>query len=40
MSRSAGKTGDGWLWRKFAAGTMLVANEIQIDPCCNFIPVE
>jgi hypothetical protein len=29
-----------WLWRKFAAGTRLAANEIQIDPCCSFIPVE
>jgi hypothetical protein len=29
-----------WLWRKFAAGTRLAPNEIQIDPCCSFIPVE
>jgi hypothetical protein len=29
-----------WLWRKFAAGTRLASNEIQIDPCCSFIPVE
>jgi hypothetical protein len=29
-----------WLWRKFAADTRLAANEIQIGPCCNFIPVE
>jgi hypothetical protein len=29
-----------WLWRKFAAGTRLAPNEIQIDPCCTFIPVE
>jgi hypothetical protein len=29
-----------WLWRKYAAGTQLAANEIQIDPCCSFIPVE
>ena len=29
-----------WLWRKFAANTRLGANEIQIDPCCSFIPVE
>ena len=29
-----------WLWRKFAANTKLAANEIQIDPCCAFIPVE
>jgi len=29
-----------WLWRKFAANTRLAPNEIQIDPCCNFIPVE
>ena len=30
----------GWLWRKFAAGTRLAANEIQIAPCCSFIPSE
>jgi len=29
-----------WLWRKFAANTRLAANEIQITPCCSFIPVE
>jgi hypothetical protein len=29
-----------WLWRKFAANTRLAPNEIQIDPCCTFIPVE
>ena len=29
-----------WLWRKFAADTRLATNEIQIDPCCTFIPVE
>jgi len=29
-----------WLWRKFAADTRLAPNEIQIDPCCSFIPVE
>jgi hypothetical protein len=29
-----------WLWRKFAANTKLAANEIQIGPCCAFIPVE
>jgi hypothetical protein len=29
-----------WLWRKFAANTRLAPNEIQIDPCCSFIPVE
>ena len=29
-----------WLWRKFAANTRLASNEIQIDPCCSFIPVE
>jgi hypothetical protein len=29
-----------WLWRKFAAGTWLAPNEIQINPCCSFIPVE
>jgi hypothetical protein len=29
-----------WLWRKFAANTRLAPNEIQIDPCCAFIPVE
>jgi hypothetical protein len=29
-----------WLWRKFAANTRLALNEIQIDPCCAFIPVE
>jgi hypothetical protein len=29
-----------WLWRKFAANTKLAANEIQISPCCAFIPVE
>jgi len=29
-----------WLWRKYAADTRLAANEIKIDPCCTFIPVE
>jgi hypothetical protein len=29
-----------WLWRKFAASTRLAPNEIQITPCCSFIPVE
>ncbi len=29
-----------WLWRKFAVNTRLAANEIQITPCCSFIPVE
>jgi hypothetical protein len=29
-----------WLWRKYAAGTRLAPNEIQITPCCSFIPVE
>ena len=29
-----------WLWRKYAADTPLAANEIKIDPCCEFIPVE
>jgi hypothetical protein len=29
-----------WLWRKFAADTKLAPNEILIDPCCGFIPVE
>ena len=29
-----------WLWRKYAADTRLAANEIQITPCCSFIPVE
>jgi hypothetical protein len=29
-----------WLWRKFAANTPLAPNEIQITPCCSFIPVE
>jgi hypothetical protein len=29
-----------WLWRKFAANTKLAANEIQISPCCAFLPVE
>jgi hypothetical protein len=29
-----------WLWRKYAANTRLAPNEIQIDPCCAFIPVE
>jgi hypothetical protein len=28
------------LWRKFAANTKLATNEIQISPCCAFIPVE
>ena len=29
-----------WLWRKYAAATRLAPNEIQIGPCCSFIPVE
>jgi hypothetical protein len=29
-----------WLWRKYAADTRLAANEIKIDPCCAFIPME
>lgn len=29
-----------WLWRKFAANTRLAPNEIQITPCCSFVPVE
>ncbi|MGD0744653.1 MAG: hypothetical protein ABSA45_05820 [Verrucomicrobiota bacterium] len=29
-----------WLWRKYAAGTRLAANEIQITPCCSIVPVE
>jgi hypothetical protein len=29
-----------WLWRKYAADTRLAANEIKIDPCCTFVPVE
>jgi len=29
-----------WLWRKYAADTRLAPNEIQITPCCSFIPVE
>ena len=29
-----------WLWRKFSANTRLASNEIQITPCCSFIPVE
>jgi hypothetical protein len=29
-----------WLWRKYAADTRLAPNEIQIGPCCNFVPVE
>jgi hypothetical protein len=29
-----------WLWRKDAADIQLAPNEIQIDPCCSFIPVE
>jgi hypothetical protein len=29
-----------WLWRKYAASTRLAANEIQITPCCGFVPVE
>ncbi|HXI71514.1 MAG TPA: hypothetical protein VNN22_14260 [Verrucomicrobiae bacterium] len=29
-----------WLWQKFAAATKLAANEIQISPCCAFVPVE
>jgi hypothetical protein len=27
-----------WLWRKFAAGTRLAANEIQISPLCGLFP--
>ena len=29
-----------WLWRKFAADTPLAPNEIQIEPCCSFVPAE
>ena len=29
-----------WLWRKHAADTRLSLNEIQIAPCCTFIPVK
>jgi hypothetical protein len=29
-----------WLWRKYAANTRLAPNEIQITPCCSFVPVE
>jgi hypothetical protein len=29
-----------WLWRKFAADTKFAPNEISINPCCAFIPVE
>jgi hypothetical protein len=29
-----------WLWRKYAADTRLATNEIKIDPCCSFLPVE
>ena len=29
-----------WLWRKYAADTRLAPNEIQITPCCSFVPVE
>ena len=29
-----------WLWRKYAVDTRLAVNEIKIDPCCSFIPVE
>jgi len=29
-----------WLWRKYAADTRLATNEIKIDPCCSFVPVE
>lgn len=29
-----------WLWRKYAANTPLAPNEIQITPCCSFVPVE
>ena len=29
-----------WLWRKFAVNTRLAENEIQITPCCCFVPVE
>jgi hypothetical protein len=29
-----------WLWRKYAADTRLAPNEIQISPCCGFVPVE
>jgi hypothetical protein len=28
-----------WLWRKYAADTPLAAYEIQIAPCCSFVPV-
>jgi len=29
-----------WLWRKYAADTRLAVNEIKVDPCCTFIPME
>ncbi|MGO9585533.1 MAG: hypothetical protein ACLP2Y_04990 [Limisphaerales bacterium] len=29
-----------WLWRKYVADTRLAPNEIQINPCCGFVPVE
>jgi hypothetical protein len=29
-----------WLWRKYAVNTPLAPNEIQITPCCSFVPVE
>jgi len=29
-----------WLWRKYAADTRLAPNEIQITPCCSFVPME
>ena len=29
-----------WLWRKYAVDTRLAANEIQVGPCCSFVPVE
>jgi hypothetical protein len=28
-----------WLWRKYAADTRLAQNEIQITPCCSFVPM-
>jgi hypothetical protein len=27
-----------WLWRRFAAGTRLASNELQIGPLCNLFP--
>ncbi len=28
----------GWLWRKFAAGTRLASNDIQVGQCCGIFP--